>query len=156
MAKTIALSVVWKHKVRSRKNPCENVMAAWYSYGPMEYCVDKAYDHAIFQDLVNAPATLQAVQAPRAAVVYGRLPEHYIEVADAEQTYIQAGMKGDPIWVWLTPDARPHWWESKFPHLLRLVCRLKEALSGHPEAGMYWEQKCGARTRSVGSFCPSW
>ena len=111
MAKTIALSVVWKHKVRSRKNPCENVMAGWYSYGPMEYCVDKAYDHAIFQDLVNAPATLQAVQAPRAAVVYGRLPEHYIEVADAEQAYIQAGMKGDPIWVCLTPDARPHWWE---------------------------------------------
>ena len=155
MAKTIALSVVWKHKVRSRKNPCENVMAGGIHMVQWNTVLIKL-TIMLFQDLVNAPATLQAVQAPRAAVVYGRLPEHYIEVADAEQAYIQAGMKGDPIWVCLTPDARPHWWESKFPHLLRLVCRLKEALSGHPEAGTYWEQKCGARTRSVGSFCPSW
>ena len=38
-------------------------------------------------------------------------------IADAEQAYIQADMKGDPTWVCLPPEARPAWWRKKYPHL---------------------------------------
>ena len=75
-----------------------------------------------------------------------------IEVADAEQAYIQAEKKGDPTWVRLPPEARPEWWRKKFPHLRRLVCRLLKALYGHPDAGTYWVHKCDAHVQAVVSF----
>ena len=33
------------------------------------------------------------------------------------------------------------------------MCRLKQALYGHPDAGTYWEQKCDAHVRSA-AFVP--
>ncbi|MFM7984554.1 MAG: hypothetical protein ACKPKO_35030, partial [Candidatus Fonsibacter sp.] len=51
------------------------------------------HNYAIFQDLGSSLATLQAA---RAVDFYGCLPGHCIEVADAEQAYIQADMHGRP------------------------------------------------------------
>ena len=71
---------------------------------------------------------------------------------------MQAEMKGDPTWVCLPPEAQPQWWRKKFPHLRRLACRLLKALYGHPDAGTYWEQKCGAHVKAVGfvPIRPAW
>ena len=116
---------------------------------------DQNYKCAIFQDLGSSPATLQAAKA---ADCFGRLPEHAIEIADAEQAYVQADMKGDPMWVCLPPEARPDWWRKQLPNLRRPVCRLKKALYGHPDAGAYWEQKCDVHMRTVEfiHICPEW
>ena len=98
-------------------------------------------------------SSLATLQAAKAVNVFGCVPGHAIEIADAEQAYIQAEMKGDPTWICLPPEARPEWWKKKFPNLRRPVRRLKKALYGHPDAGTYWEQKCDAHVRSVG-FVP--
>jgi hypothetical protein len=111
---------------------------------------DQNHNYAIFQDLGSSPATLQAAKA---VDFFGCLPNHVVEIADAEQAYIQADMKGDPTWICLPPEARPDWWRKKFPNLRRPVCRLLKALYGHPDAGTYWEQKCDAHVQAVG-FVP--
>ncbi|MFM7989507.1 MAG: hypothetical protein ACKPKO_60355, partial [Candidatus Fonsibacter sp.] len=85
---------------------------------------DQDHNYAIFQDVGSSLATLQAAKA---VDFHGRLPGHCIEVADAEQAYIQADMNGDPTWICLPLEARPAWWQKKFPKLCRLVCRLKKA-----------------------------
>ena len=95
---------------------------------------DQNHNYAIFQDLGSSLATLQAAKA---VDFFGCLPDHAVEVVDAEQAYIQADMKGDPTWVCLPPEARPDWWQKKCPNLRRLVCRLLNALYGHPDAGTY-------------------
>ena len=74
----------------------------------------KSYKYATFQDLGSSLATLQAAKA---VDVCGCAPGHAIEIADAEQAYIQAEMKGDPTWICLPPEARPEWWTKKFPNL---------------------------------------
>ena len=104
-----------------------------------------------FQDLGSSLATLQVAKA---VDFFGCLTGSAIEIADAEQAYTQADMKGDPTWVCLPPEARPSWWRNKFPNLRRPVRRLKKkALCGHPDAGAYWEQKCDAHVQAVG-FVP--
>ena len=77
----------------------------------------------MFQDLGGSLATLQAAKAGE---FFGCLPAHAIEIADVEQAYIQADMKGDPTWVCLPPEARPEWWRKKCPNLWRPVCRLEK------------------------------
>ncbi|MCP4191077.1 MAG: hypothetical protein GY768_10670, partial [Planctomycetaceae bacterium] len=62
------------------------------------------YQAAIFQDLGSAPATMDAA---RAADCYGCAPGNTIEVADGEQAYIQADLRGTPCWISLPPDQRP-------------------------------------------------
>ena len=51
--------------------------------------VSQNWQRAIFEDLGNAPATMDA---SRAADCYGSAPGHAIEMADAEQAYIQAAV----------------------------------------------------------------
>ena len=48
---------------------------------------------AMFQDLGNAPATMEA---SRSIDRYGCLPGHIEEQSDARQAYIQAYLKGTP------------------------------------------------------------
>ena len=69
--------------------------------------VDQHHDEATFGGLGSAPATLEAAKA---ADFYGCLPGHVVEVADGEQAYVQAEMKGTPTWVCLPPDQIPAWW----------------------------------------------
>ena len=72
------------------------------------YVYDHSYAFVRFQDLGSASATLQVAKA---ADVCGLLPGRSIEIAAAEQDYIQAEMNGDPTWVCLPPAARPSWWK---------------------------------------------
>eukprot|EP00969_Alexandrium_andersonii_P057896 2550705-Alexandrium_andersonii.AAC.1 len=64
--------------------------------------VDQNYDAAIFQDLGSTPATLGA---SRIADAYGSQRSFECEVADAEQQYVQAELKGTPTWVCLPPSS---------------------------------------------------
>ena len=117
--------------------------------------IDQNYDAAMFQDMGSAPATLEA---SRAADAHGCVPGHEVEVADAEQAYVQALMKGTPTYVCLPPDQRPAWWKDKFPHLKRPVRRLNKALYGRADAGTYWEQKVDEHAKKVGfdAIGPEW
>ena len=116
---------------------------------------DQDHNYAIFQDLGSSLATLQAAKV---VDFFGALLGQRIEIADAEQAYIQVDMKGDPTWICLPPEARPSWWRTKFPNLGQPVCLLNNALYGHPEACTYWERKCGAHVRAVGfiPIGPAW
>jgi len=109
--------------------------------------IDQNYDAAIFQDLGSSPATMEA---SKLADFYGCAPDNVVQIADAEQAYIQADMTGTPTWICLPPEARPAWWKIKFPHLRRPVCRLRRALYGHPDAGTMWEQLQDTHAKRVG------
>ena len=80
----------------------------------------------------HSPVTMEA---SRVADMIGCAPGNSLEIADAEQAYIQADMQGTETWVCLPPEARPDWWKDSWPNLRRPVCRLKKALYGHPRAG---------------------
>ena len=63
------------------------------------------WEAAMFQDLGSAPATMEA---GKAADIYGSLPGHDIEQADAEQAYVQAPMRS-PAKTWvLLPKSQWH------------------------------------------------
>jgi hypothetical protein len=64
--------------------------------------VDQNWQRAVFEDLGNSPATMDA---SRAADCYGCAPGHSIQQADAEQAYIQAESEGHPLLG--LPAARP-------------------------------------------------
>ena len=75
------------------------------------------------------------MEASKTADFYGCQQGHTIEVADAEQAYVQAEMKGLPTYVALPYEEVP----NQFKKMNRPVFRLRKALYGHPEAGAYWE-----------------
>ena len=106
---------------------------------------DQNWDVALFQDLGSNPATMEAA---RAADFFGASDSYATEVADAEQSYIQADLKGPPTWVCLPRDPWPKSWEGK--GFIRPVCRLCKALYGHPDYGSYWEDHCDKHVRSEG------
>ena len=105
--------------------------------------VDQNYEAAIFQDLGSTPATLEA---SRVADAFGAQENWATEIADAEQAYVQADMKGTPTWVCLPPNQR----RGKAAKMTQPVYSLKKALYGHPDAGTYWEEKCDQHVRHVG------
>ncbi len=104
------------------------------------------WEAAIFQDLGSCPATMEA---SRAADCYGSIPSHSIEIADAEQAYIQAELSGTPCWICLPPEQRP----ASMAGMRRPVVQLKKALYGHPDSGTFWEKHCDKHVRAVG-FLP--
>ena len=53
--------------------------------------INQDWEAAMFQDLGNAPATMEA---SRSVDCYGCLPGHVEEQSDARQAYIQAFLKG--------------------------------------------------------------
>ncbi len=85
------------------------------------------YQAAIFQDLGSAPATMAA---SRAADCFGCAPGNTIEVADGEQAYVQADLKGTSCWVSLPPEERP----AACRGFRNRVMQLKKALYGHPDS----------------------
>ena len=83
-------------------------------------------------------------------------PGHDIEMADAEQAYVQAPLRGTETWVALPDDQVPAaWWSLGFK---RPVCRLKRALYGHPDAGTMWEDYADEHVRKIGfePLGPEW
>ena len=74
--------------------------------------------------------------ACKAAVFYGLAPGHAVDIAGAEQAYIQAFVAGTPCWICFPPEARPQSWGR----YRRPVVKLLRALCGHPDCGTMWEQ----------------
>ena len=77
------------------------------------------------------------------------MPGHGIEIADAEQAYIQADLHGTETWVCLPPEAR----SKEMKKFYRPVVQLKKALYGHPDSGTSWEEHCDSEARHAG-FMP--
>ena len=101
----------------------------------------------MFQDLGSAPATMEA---GKAADIFGCMPGHDIEQADAEQAYVQAPMRSPAkTWVLLPKSQWPKEWEG----MHRPVVPMLKALYGHPDSGTYWEEHCDAHCQSIG-FVP--
>ena len=71
--------------------------------------VNQNWEAAMFQDLGNAPATMEA---SRIADCYGCSPGHGCEQSDAEQAYTQATTKGPPTWASLPQDQWPQLWHG--------------------------------------------
>ena len=115
--------------------------------------VDQNWDVAMFQDLGSNPANMDA---SRAADCYGCFPGHGLEIADAEQAYIQADLKGTETWVCLPWEARTE--GMKKSKWVRPVVRLTKALYGHPDSGTFWEDHCDKESRKVGfkPIGPTW
>ena len=109
--------------------------------------VDQNYDAAIFQDLGSQPATMEA---SKAADFYGCVPGHALHVADAEQAYVQAPMKGTPTWVAIPPEHYPEKHKHLYSKLKRPVCRLLRSLYGHPDSGTNWEEFADAGIKKSG------
>ena len=101
------------------------------------------WEAAIFQDLGSCPATMGA---SKTADFYDLMPGHAVEIADAEQAYIQALLTGTPCWICLPPEARP----KSMGGFRRPVVKFLWALYGHPDSGTLWEQHCDSHVKSVG------
>ncbi len=71
------------------------------------------------------------MDASRAADCSGCFPDHTFEIADVEQAYVQAELKGTPTWVSLPPDQVP----ERYRHMREPVFPLRRALYGHPDSG---------------------
>jgi hypothetical protein len=87
--------------------------------------VNQNWDMAAFQDMGNSPATMVCV------------PRHNVQIAEAEQVYIQADLKGNDCWITLPPEQTPPSWKKKHLHIKRPVVQLKKALYGHPDSGSF-------------------
>ena len=111
--------------------------------------IDQFPDANTFQDQGSAHATLEAACICN---VYGCIPGYEVKIADAEQEYVQAAMRGTDTCICLPEDQRPLWWEERCSHIHRPVCRLN-ALHGHPHAGTLWEERADEHYQRVG-FAP--
>lgn len=68
------------------------------------------FEAALFQDLGNSPASFEP---SRWADMFGCLPGHKVQLADAIQAYIQASLTGVACWVELPDEAWPPWINRK-------------------------------------------
>ena len=88
--------------------------------------------------------------------MFGCLPGHNVQLADAIQAYIQASLTGVACWVELPDEAWPPWINrTKYR---RPVVRLIKALYGHPDAGTMWEKHCNEAVVKLGfvPIGPNW
>ena len=108
---------------------------------------------AFFQDLGNSPASFES---SRWADMFGCLPGHNVQLADAIQAYIQAPLSGVACWVELPDEAWPPQIERR--KYRRPVVRLLRALYGHPDAGTMWEKHCDTAVKKLGfvPIGPNW
>ena len=111
------------------------------------------FEAALFQDLGNSPASFES---SRWADMFGCLPGHNVQLADAIQAYIQASLTGVACWVELPDEAWPPWVNRK--NFRRPVVRLIKALYGHPDAGTMWEKHCDQAVKKLGfvPIGPNW
>ena len=91
-----------------------------------------------------------AIVASKGVDAYACIEGHIIQIADAEQAYIQADIKGTPTWIVTASEDRPKFWAEKFPRIRNPALRMIRALYGHPDAGSYREQKADKQAKKVG------
>ena len=97
--------------------------------------VTQNWTAAIFQDLGSQPASLEAGKAND---VYGLLPGHVVEFADADCAYTQADLIGPETWIAIPRDRwPPEWIKAGYKNP---VVIMKKALYGHPDSGTAWEK----------------
>ena len=75
---------------------------------------DQDYENAEFENLGSSPATMES---SKSADAYGCIKGNMIQIADAEQAYIQADMKGKDTWILIPEEDRPKWWAEEFPYM---------------------------------------
>ena len=63
--------------------------------------VNQNYDAAVFQDLGSSPATMEA---SKITDFYGCTEGNTVQIADAEQAYVQADTTGTPTYTCLPED----------------------------------------------------
>ena len=90
---------------------------------------------AVFEGMSASPA---GIEASRFCDMYGMLQGNPAQVADAEQAYTQALLKGTETWIVVPPHLR----DPKWPKGVKYVMKLDKALYGHPQSGFFWEQQC--------------
>ena len=109
---------------------------------------DQHWEWAMFQELSSAPATMEATKT---CDLYGSLPGHIVQQADATQAYTQAKLKGVKTWLRMLYDDWPDEWKQA--KMKDPVCPLILALYGHPDSGGHWEAHCERIVGAVG-FVP--
>ena len=111
------------------------------------------FEAALFQDFGNSPASFES---SRWADMFGCLPGHNVQLADAIQAYIQASLTGVACWVELPDEEWSPWINRK--KYRRPVVRLIKALYGHPDAGTMCEKHCDEAVKKLGfvSIGPDW
>jgi hypothetical protein len=87
---------------------------------------------ASFNEMSSAPATLEA---SRVSDIYSCMGRHNtVQTRDVEQAYLQADMKGSPVYIMLPQELwTDDMWKMDCP-----VFRLEKALYGHKHSGNYW------------------
>lgn len=114
------------------------------------HVTNKKWEWAMFQDLGSSPASMQAGKNVDCDDCF---PEHVCQQSDAEQAHAQALLRGTDTWVALPREAWPaEWFDKKNGNPLydQPVVRLLRPLSGHPDAGTYWERHCDKAVKSIG------
>ena len=108
---------------------------------------DQNFDVAMFQDLGSSASSMDA---SRSCDMYGCLPGHTVEQADAEQAYLQATFPKNaiPTWVCLPKEAWILEWIEK--GMKRPVVQLLRPLYGHPHAAAHWDNFSDEAIRKKG------
>jgi hypothetical protein len=101
------------------------------------------WENAVFSDLGSSPSSMEA---GRLVDAYGLRHGFDIQQSDAAQAYLQAELRGNPIWIAIPQDQWPASWQG----MRRPVCRLRVALYGHPDSGTDWEHHCDKSLKTVG------
>ena len=116
-----------------------------YSFSRQEV-KDQDWQIALFQDLASSPATLDAA---RIAHTYSCFPDHTVEGKDVEQAYLSAELGGTPTYVTLPKEM----WTPAMHKMRCPVVRLRRALYGHKNSGVYWARHCEEQVKNAG-FLP--
>ena len=106
---------------------------------------DQNNDVAFFSEMASSPATMEA---SKMGDMYGLLPGHHMQMADAKSAYTQARLRGNKTYIHLPYHMWPQKWKDA--GMRRPVCPLVLALYGHPQSGCFWEQHCDERVKSIG------
>ena len=112
---------------------------------------DQNWQVALFNEMQSTPATLEA---NRVADIYScmRQPDgskHTVETRDVEQAYLQAEMRGPPVYIMLPEEL----WTGKMWTMDCPVFRLHKALYGHKHSGVFWQEHCHVQATNAG-FVP--
>ena len=78
-----------------------------------------------------------------------------VQVAGAEQAYIQAEIPGAETRVRLPPEGRPEWRRKNFHRVCKPACRLLLALFGHSGVVALWAEEQDTHCRA-GVVTPVW
>ena len=93
--------------------------------------------------LSSTPATMEA---SRVADIYSCFEGCTMEGRDVEQAYLQAEMKGPPVYITLPQEL----WTPEMYKMKNPVVRLEKALYGHKHSGVFWQDFCKDQVLKAG------